>query len=186
MSLEVVIGPMFSGKSSYALSYSRRQRAIGKRVLIIKPDIDKRYSNQDYMITHDQDKVECMSWITHNSLSDFINTIDYNEKLIANYDCFVFEESQFFNGLYDICSDLLYRKKAVLVVGLDGCAQQKKFGEILDIIPLSASVTKLTALCSVCKDGTHAPYTKKMVEWGGEQVDVGGADKYIAVCLRHL
>ena len=43
MSLEIIIGPMFSGKSSYALSYVRRQRSIGKRVLIVKPDIDNRY-----------------------------------------------------------------------------------------------------------------------------------------------
>ena len=82
-------------------------------------------------------------------------------------------------------------RKNILVVGLDGCAQQKKFGEILDVIPLATSVTKLTALCSVCCDGTPAPFTKKVkLNWGGEecslQVDVGGAEKYVAVCLRHL
>lgn len=180
MSLEVVVGPMFSGKSSYALSYVRRQRAIGKQVLIIKPDIDKRYSDQDFMVTHDQDKAQCMMWNTKNPLCEF------SVLLIESYDCFVLEEAQFFLHLHHFCYELLSRKKNILVVGLDGCAQQKKFGEILDIIPLSTSITKLTALCSVCKDGTPAPYTKKLIEWGGEQVDVGGADKYIAVCLRHL
>jgi thymidine kinase len=102
-----------------------------------------------------------------------------------NYDCYVIEEAQFFNHLHHFCQELLKRKKHILVVGLDGCAQQKKFGEILDIIPLATTVVKLNALCSVCCDGTPAPYTKKLIQ-SVEQVDVGGSEKYIAVCLRHL
>jgi thymidine kinase len=179
MSLEVVIGPMFSGKSSYALSYVRRQRAIGKKVLVIKPDIDNRYTNENYLVTHDKEKVPCMMWNTDRPLCE-IKDIDY--------DCFVIEEAQFFQHLPHFCSYLLFsEKKQILVVGLDACAQQKKFGEVLDIIPMATSVTKLNALCSKCCDGTLAPYTKRIVEYYiDQQVDVGGAEKYIAVCLRHL
>lgn len=178
MSLEVVLGPMFSGKSTYALSYVRRQRAIGKRVLIIKPDIDNRYSNEPLIITHNNEKIPCMLW----DVTKPICIIS-----VTNYDCFVIEEAQFFTHLHHFCCHFLFKEnKHILVVGLDGCAQQKRFGEVLDIIPLATSVTKLSALCSDCKDGTHAYYTKKL-EWGGEQqVDVGGAEKYVAVCLRHL
>jgi thymidine kinase len=178
MSLEVVLGPMFSGKSSYALSYVRRQHAIGRRVIVIKPNIDNRYSNDPVMVTHNNDKIPCMMWHINKPLCEISDT---------NYDCFVVEEAQFFSHLQHFCSHLLLKEqKHILVVGLDGCAQQKKFGEILDIIPMATSVTKLSALCSDCKDGTPAHYTKKL-EWGGEdQVDVGGAEKYVAVCLRHL
>ena len=177
MSLEVVIGPMFSGKSSYALSYVRRQRAIGKRVLVIKPNIDNRYGNESVVITHNNEKIPCMMWDVKNPLCGISD---------INYDCFVVEEAQFFNHLQHFCSHLLGENKHILVVGLDGCAKQKKFGEILDIIPIATSVTKLTALCCQCKDGTPAPYTKKIEEYGNNQVDVGGAEKYVAVCLRHL
>jgi thymidine kinase len=181
MSLEVILGPMFSGKSSYALSYVRRQRAIGKKVLVIKPDIDNRYTNENFLVTHDKEQVPCMMWNTRKPLCEISD---------INYDCFVVEEAQFFVHLVHFCSYLLFgNKKHILVVGLDGCSQLKKFGEILDVIPFATSVTKLTALCSECCDGTPAPYTKKVVkEWGGEevQVDVGGAEKYVAVCLRHL
>lgn len=177
MSLEVVIGPMFSGKSSYALSYVRRQRAIGKRVLVIKPNIDNRYSNEPIIVTHNNETIPCMMWDIKKPLCEISD---------INYDCFVVEEAQFFNHLHHFCYHLLIVKhKHILVVGLDGCAQQNKFGEILDIIPLATSVRKLTALCCQCKDGTPAPYTKKLEE-GGTQVDVGGAEKYVAVCLRHL
>jgi thymidine kinase len=178
MSLEVVSGPMFSGKSSYALSYVRRQRAIGRTVLVIKPNIDNRYSNEAAIVTHNNEKIPCMMWDVKKALCGILD---------IKYDCFVVEEAQFFSHLQHFCSYLLLvEKKHILVVGLDGCAQQKKFGEILDVIPISTSVTKLSALCSECKDGTPAPYTKKLEEPGDVQVDVGGAEKYVAVCLRHL
>jgi thymidine kinase len=178
MSLEVVIGPMFSGKSSYALSYVRRQRAIGKTVLVIKPNIDNRYSNEAVVVTHNNEKIPCMMWNVKDPLCGISD---------INYECFVVEEAQFFSHLHHFCSHLLLNKhKHILVVGLDGCAQQKKFGEILDVIPIATSVTKLSALCSVCNDGTPAPYTTKLEEPGDIQVDVGGAEKYVAVCLRHL
>lgn len=182
MSLEVVIGPMFSGKSSYALSYVRRQRAIGKRVIVIKPDIDNRYSAENYMVTHDLDKVPCMLWKVDKPLCEIDNFT------LQEYDYFVIEEAQFFQHLKHFCHEVLFnRRKNILLVGLDGCAQQNKFGEILDIIPMATSVKKLTAMCSVCRDGTPAPYTKKVKNSNEEgQVDIGGAEKYVAVCLSHL
>ena len=60
MSLEIVVGPMFSGKSTYALSYIRRQRAIGRKVLVVKPDIDNRYSEESVLITHDKEQIPCI------------------------------------------------------------------------------------------------------------------------------
>lgn len=182
MSLEIVLGPMFSGKSSYALSYVRRQRAIGKKVLVVKPDIDNRYSDENVMVTHDNDRVECMMWKTTEPLCQ----IDH--KILDLYDCFVVEEGQFFNHLEHFCMFVMFHmKKNILIVGLDGCAKQKPFGEILTVIPLASSVTKLSALCCICRDGTLAPYTKKINNIFEEgQVDVGGADKYVAVCLEHL
>ena len=133
------------------------------------------------MVTHDGENIECMMWNTETPISKL------ELGVIVQYECFVIEEAQFFANLKNLCYSLLFfHKKNILVVGLDGCAEQKKFGEILDVIPFSTSVIKLTALCCFCKDGTLAPYTKKLGTRSEEQVDVGGAEKYVAVCLRHL
>jgi thymidine kinase len=178
MSLEIVLGPMFSGKSSYALSYVRRQRAIGKKVLVIKPNLDTRYTFNHELITHDKETIPCTVWDSKKPIclfSDF------------EYDCFVIEEAQFFNHLQHFCYHTVRElKKNLLVVGLDGDSKQEKFGEILDIIPMATSLTKLTSLCSVCRDGTPAYYTKKTETLNDNQIDVGGAEKYVAVCLNHL
>lgn len=180
MSLEVVVGPMFSGKSSYALSYIRRQRAIGKKVLVVKPNIDNRYSDEEVLVTHDHEQTPCMIWNVNDSLNPSL-------LRIRESDCIVLEESQFFQGLKTFVGYALQAyKKDILIVGLDGDAYQEPFGEILDCIPWATKVTKLCALCKYCRDGTPAPFTKKLRGNMSEQVEVGGENKYVSVCLKHL
>ena len=179
MPLEIVVGPMFSGKSTYALSYVRRQRSIGKKVLIIKPNIDKRYSDNN-LVTHDKEQIPCMIWDVSIPLP-----VTTNEML--QNDCIVIEEGQFFIGLKKFVLYLLqvYHKN-ILIVGLDGDARQQPFGEILDCIPWSSKLTKLNAYCCACRDGTLAPFTRRINTQDKEQIVVGGADLYSAVCMRHL
>jgi thymidine kinase len=181
MSLEIVIGPMFSGKSTYALSYARRYRAIGKRVLIVKPNIDSRYTDEHVMISHDHQQVPCVIWDIN---------LPFMYDYFINDDCIVIEEAQFFHGLKDLVKFLLLEhKKHILLVGLDGDASQNTFGELLSCIPLCTKLLKLDSYCSVCKDGTPASYTKRINEENInilDQVCVGGSEMYQAVCLKHL
>lgn len=179
MSLEVVIGPMFSGKSSYALSYIRRQHAIGKRVMVIKPDNDKRYTKDSVLVTHDKERTPCVVWDTSKELEITVQ--------MTTMDSIVFEESQFLKGLAGTVRHLVqFYRKNVLVVGLDGDAYQRPFGEILECIPWATTVTKLNALCCKCKNGTIAPYTRRITADNTAQIDVGGSEKYESVCLKHL
>jgi thymidine kinase len=177
MSLEIVIGPMFSGKSTYAIQYIRRQQAIGVKVLVLKPSIDTRYSQQNVIVTHDKESVPCINWDTTTPL-----VID--NRVLGNR-CIVIEEAQFFKGLRPFTEELLKLRSDILVVGLNGDCFQKPFGEILDCIPLATSVLKLSALCSVCRDGTIASYTIRTTNQD-QQVMVGGSESYISVCNRHL
>lgn len=180
MSLEIVLGPMFSGKSSYALSYIRKQKAIERNVVAVKPMIDNRYSQEEEIVTHNQDKVPCVVWDSTVAITP--------NRFMLQADCIVIEEAQFFKGLPTFCEYMMGIGKHLVLVGLDGDAHRKPFREILDCIPYANKVTKLSALCRRCKDGTEAPYTryKQDSDQNGSQVDVGGAEKYEAVCLRHL
>lgn len=177
MPLEIVCGPMFSGKSSYAIAYVRRHKAIGKRVIAVKPALDSRYSTHDEMVSHNQDRIPCVRWNTDHP---FALTCD-----MLQADVVVIEEAQFFKGLYDMLYVLLTRGKEVLMVGLDGTSDQTPFADFLQCIPLATHVTKLSALCLHCRDGTLAPYTRALVRHATE-IEVGGADKYESVCFRHL
>ena len=180
MTLEIVFGPMFSGKSTYALSYIRRKRAIGLNVLAIKPNIDTRYGTEEELVTHDKEKIPCIPWNVSNHMSTFdVSKIYENE-------CIVIEEAQFFQGLYEFVKTCMQMDRDILIVGLDGDASQKPFGEIFQCIPYANKVTKINALCFLCKDGTEAPYTIKTASKSDQQVDVGGSDKYVSVCFKHM
>jgi thymidine kinase len=180
MSLEIVLGPMFSGKTSYAISYIKRQKTIHKHILVIKPNIDNRYSLDSMIITHNKESHPCITWDVSQGF--------YPHSDLLMYDCIVIEEAQFFKNLESTVRFLLLKHhKHILLVGLDGDANQKPFGEILQCIPFSTKVIKLEAFCTVCKNGTPAQFTKKNeVDMSDEQIDIGGSDKYTAVCLKHL
>jgi thymidine kinase len=70
------------------------------------------------------------------------------------------------------------------VAGLDGDAQRKPFGKLLELIPLADSIIKLKAMCKKCNDGTEALFTSKKVH-DTTVVDIGSSDKYEALCRAH-
>ena len=168
--LEVIIGNMFSGKSTELIRRVKRHRAIGHTVLVFNSSKDTRDLN-DVVKTHDSSTIQCIKTAILDSHTE--------------HDVIVVDEAQFFTGLRDFVEQALAMGKHVIVAGLDGDFQQMKFGEILDIIPLEDEVVKLTALCMDCIDGTPGPFTKRMVH-GTEQELVGAAGMYKAVCRKHI
>ncbi len=179
MSLEIVLGPMFSGKSSYALSYARRYLAIGKDVKIVKPNIDSRYTDQPVMISHDREQIPCLVWD--------VNT-PFDPDTFINADCIIIEEAQFFHNLKRFVKFMLMEhRKHILLVGLDGDADQSPFSELLECIPLCTKLTKLYAYCSACRDNTPAFYTRRIHTTNVPvRILVGGSETYESVCLKHL
>ena len=183
MNLELIIGPMFAGKSSAILQRIRRAKVIGRNVFIVTSILDTRYDVSGASVkTHDQEGIVATG-LGVNELQDIL-------KLAAFQQCdtIIIEEAQFFNGLYDIVKRIVeVYKKNVIVVGLDGDSDRKPFGEILQLIPLADSVTKLAALCKRCSDGTEGHFTALVADKAGktEQIYVGGADKYLPMCRQH-
>ena len=181
MSLELIVGPMFAGKSSAILSRVRRARTLDWSCFIVTCAIDTRYDASGASImTHDKEGVNAVGV---KELSEVKENKDYkNSRLV------VIEEGQFFPDLLDFVKNAVdVEKKDVVVVGLDGDSERRKFGQILDLIPLCDKVTKLTSLCKRCGDGTAAIFSACVKgDKHGEQVCVGGADMYEPMCRKHF
>lgn len=169
--LNLIIGPMFSGKTSELLRITKRLESIKLKVLLLNYYEDQRYSNE-YMSTHDQNMVSC-KFISH------FDNLEYE-----NYDVICINEAQFFTKLIPFCKKVLSNNKTLYVSGLDGDYKQEKFGEILDLIPLCDNITKLHAFCNICKDGTKAHFTKRLVSNKSQKLI--GVDEYIPVCRKHI
>jgi thymidine kinase len=167
---------MFSGKTSELIRRLKRQRAIGDNILVINSAKDTR-SCEQVLKTHDGVTFNCLkTW----DLFDVLHMPDFD-----NADVVAIDEAQFFPRLRKFVECALYVNKRIIVAGLDADSSQRKFGEIVDCIPLACDVTKLSALCSRCKNGTPGPFTKRIVEDKTVEL-IGGSDKYTAVCRHHL
>jgi thymidine kinase len=154
-------------------------------VAVINHSIDKRYDNT-LLSTHDKVMIPC---IQTNKLKDIWNydarpdvvlsRLDDSVKLI-NADVILINEGQFFEDLLPAVEHMLQHNKKIYISGLDGDFERKKFGQILDLIPLCDKVTKMTSLCGLCKDGTAGIFSKRITS--EKEQTVVGSDNYIPVC----
>lgn len=178
-SLEVVCGPMYSGKSTTILSRISKANVLGWNYLIFTSSLDTRYAEDAMSIqTHDGRSIQA---IPSSDLFEIFKHPHYEKA-----DLVIIEEAQFFNNLYAVVLKMVDEdKKHVIVVGLDGDAQRKPFGEVLQCIPISDTVTRLAAYCSACRDGTLAPFTSIIIRETQNQIFVGGLESYQPMCRKH-
>jgi len=169
--LKVVIGPMWSGKSTEIINIYKYNLIAKLSTLVVNFEEDKRY-HETNLSTHDKIMIPC---IRFKKLTELLNIKD-----IDKFKCIVIDEAQFFDDLYIVVKTLLEKGKIVYVCGLDGDFQMEKFGHILDIIPLADEVIKKQALCAICQNGKRASFTKRLT---GENVQkLIGSSNYIPVC----
>ena len=171
--LEIILGGMYAGKTSRLVEIYKQCVFCNISITVINHAIDNRYDNE-LLSTHDEIKIPCIK--TENILTVW-NNIDLN---IRSSDVILINEGQFFPDLYDSVIEMLLCGKKIYVCGLDGDFERKKFGQMLDIIPLCDKVNKLTSLCSICKDGTPGIFSKRVTS--EMRQTVVGSNNYIPVC----
>lgn len=169
--LELIIGPMFSGKTSRLVDVYKQCKFCNIPVAVINHCIDDRY-HDTMLSTHDKVMIPCLK--TDNLFLVLTNSEVQDAQVV------IINEGQFFSDLHDVVLQMIGLGKKIYVGGLDGDFERKKFGQILDLIPLSDKVTKLTSLCSICKDGTPGIFSKRITT--ETEQTVVGSDNYIPVC----
>jgi thymidine kinase len=188
--LELILGPMFSGKTSRLVELYNQCIFCNIPVAVINHSIDNRY-DEELLSTHDKIKIPCIKteklfdiWTDHISLEENIEHIPrINDKFkIGTSSVILINEGQFFPDLFEFVNELLKEDKKVYVCGLDGDFERKKFGTIIDLIPLCDKVTKLTSLCSICKNGTPGIFSMRLTN--EKEQTVVGSENYIPVCRK--
>tara|TARA_B100000959_G_C14755547_1_gene531049 strand:+ start:233 stop:781 length:549 start_codon:yes stop_codon:yes gene_type:complete len=167
--IEVICGPMFSGKTEELIRRLVRAQYAKQRVAIFKPKTDNRYSD-DYIVSHNKRKIK--SIILESSKYIY----DYKEKA----DVFGIDEAQFFDDeLIKISNKLAKTGKRVVIAGLDKDYTAKSFGPIHQLMIDAEYVSKVNAICMQC--GDPASFTQR-ISSEKNLVVVGEADKYEARC----
>ena len=169
--IELICGPMFSGKTEELIRRLVRAQFAKQEVAIFKPKTDNRYSD-DYIVSHNKRKIKSIILDSSKEIYDFIDKADV----------FGIDEAQFFDtGLINVCNDLAKSGKRVVVAGLDKDYAAKAFGPIQQLIVDAEYVTKVNAICMVC--GDPASFTQR-ISTEKDLVVVGETDKYEARCRK--
>ena len=170
--LEIIVGPMFSGKTSKLAEIYKQCMFCSIPVAVINYALDTRY-HDTMLSTHDKHMIPCIQTMSLAPMWESNAQVHAADVILIN-------EGQFFEDLYPVVESMLKAGKKIYISGLDGDFQRKKFGQILDLIPLCDKVTKLTSLCSICKTGEPGIFSMRLTS--ETQQTLIGSDNYAPVC----
>ena len=173
--LEVILGPMFSGKTSRLINLYKQYTYCDIPVLVVNHSDDKRY-DQLLLSNHDNQKIKCYQC---ESIVDMM--IKYKNIIENQFTVILINEGQFFDDLY-VCVNKLVNeyRNCVYVCGLDGDFKANKFGQMLDLIPICDKVHKLHSICAKCKNGKKAIFTNRKTHESTQKII--GVDTYEPLC----
>ena len=170
--IEVVCGPMFSGKSEELIRRLRRAELERKRVQIFKPVIDNRYSTNGI--------------VSHSGLEIPSDPVADADEIVRKVNLLTevvgIDEAQFLGpGLVGVCQSLAQAGKRVVVSGLDMDYLGRPFEPMPTLLTVAEEITKLLAICIRC--GNPAVHTQRLVH-SDELIVVGAKGMYEARCRR--
>lgn len=176
--LEVITGPMFSGKSEELLRRLRRAEIAGNNVAVLKPAIDDRY-DKDHVISHAGTKMQALV------VDDKPGEI---RRHAFPYSVVGIDEGQFFT--YErFMSEVRFLaiSRIVIISGLDMTFAREPFGQMPELLAVAERIDKYSAVCHSC--GEDANYTQRLIDGApaplsGPIIQVGGLESYEARCAH--
>ena len=175
--LETIVGAMFAGKTSELLKRILWAKHQNKKIVVIKPKIDNRYSQQK-IITHNDLSHDCFPM---ESWSSVIEKFNFKKNLV---DMVFLDEIQFMNTDQTLENVEIILNSGIDVVcaGLDQDSRGKPWETSSMLLGLSDKIIKIYGFCNVCGMEATKTYRKTV---GGGRTQVGAADIYEPRCLKH-
>ena len=173
--IEVICGPMFSGKSEELLRRRKRADKAKRKSQLFKPECDKRYSESE-VATHSGKKRKC-EIVEKDREEEILKAVYSDTEVVA------LDEAQFFGDyILEVVLALSRANKRVIVAGLDMDSSGAPFGYMPELLAIAEDITKLTAVCEICGEPATHSYRKAKSK---DTVLVGSAEMYEARCRTH-
>ncbi len=170
--IEVVCGPMFSGKSEELIRRLRRAEIARQRVQIFKPGIDQRYAD-DHIVSHSELKIRSEGV---KDAAEVMSRVDVRTEVIG------IDEAQFLGmEMVDVAVRLADMGKRIIIAGLDTDYLGRPFHPMPELLAVADDITKALAICMQC--GNPAKHTQRLVA-SEELIVVGATGMYEARCRR--
>lgn len=177
--IEVIVGPMYSGKSEELIRRLKRAEIARQKVLVFKPALDDRYCVEN-VVSHSG--VRFKAHRIHKA-SDILTYMEEDTQVIG------IDEVQFFEEeVVEIARKLADQGLRVIAAGLDMDFRGEPFGPTPKLMAIAEFVDKLTAICMICGDPAHR--TQRLINGNPASYDdptilVGAAERYEARCRLH-
>lgn len=173
--LEVICGPMFTGKSTELIRRLRAAQEAGKRVFAVKSSLDDRY-HPTAIATHDGKTLDAR---TIEGPGDLLEIEGVGAGAALGLD-----EAHFYDkGLHEAVMELVNRGTRVIIAGMDRTSMNQPFGEMARLMVEADEVVKLAGECAVC--GRPAVHTIRLFD-SKENIVIGGEGMFENRCRVHL
>jgi thymidine kinase len=172
--LELILGPMFSGKTSTLKKIYDQCMYCNIPVMVINYEEDNRYCDASFMSTHDKIMIPCVKGLS------ILKILETNKEKVNESEVILINEGQFFKDIDTVIHLVEDLHKRVYICGLDGDFKKNKIGSLLDLIPHCDNVYKLKSLCSECRDGKSGLFSYRITD-ETDQVVIG-VENYKPVC----
>jgi thymidine kinase len=170
--IEVVCGPMFSGKSEELIRRLRRAEIARQRVQIFKPRIDERYST-NHIVSHSDLKIRSEAV---KDADELMARVELRTEIIG------IDEAQFLGEeIIPAVEKLADMAKRIIIAGLDTDYLGRPFHPMPELLAIADEITKTLAICMQC--GNPAKHTQRLVA-SEDLIVVGAAGMYEARCRR--
>ncbi|MCB2297713.1 thymidine kinase [Clostridium tagluense] len=176
--VEVIIGPMYSGKSEELIRRIRRTKIAKQKLQVFKPEIDNRYSKVD-VVSHCGEKEDA---VPVKDSEELLALLHEDTQVVA------IDEIQFFDkGIIDVITTLADNNKRVICAGLDMDFRGEPFGPIPVLLAVAEFVDKIQAICVLC--GNPATRTQRLIngkpaKYEDPIVLIGATESYEARCRK--
>lgn len=176
--LEVICGPMFSGKSEELIRRLRRATIARQRVICFKHSLDIDRYNIEHIISHNGTSIAAHSIDQENTIFEIVE--------LTQAEVIGIDETQFFSShIVSVICALVDQGKRVIVAGLERDFRNMPFGPMPTLLAVADKVTKLTAICTCC--GADAALSQRLVNNEPAKYDdpiimVGAQEVYQARC----
>ena len=172
--LELILGPMFSGKTSTLKKIYDQCMYCNIPVMVINYEADNRYCDASFMSTHDKIMIPCVKGVS------ILEILEQNKEKVNESEVILINEGQFFKDIDTVIHLVEELHKRVYICGLDGDFKKNKIGSLLDLIPHCDNVYKLKSLCSECRNGKSGLFSYRITD-ETDQVVIG-VENYKPVC----
>ena len=169
--IKLILGPMFSGKSTRLVETVRKYTYKNKKTVLVNFIDDKRYSENSQIVTHDLNKYDSLSCQMLGEIYD----------VIKNYDVIGIDEGQFYSDVVNISEKLAYNGKIVIIAALSGNFKMEPFETVSKLISKADKIKLMKAYCFYCQK--TAGFSLRTV-CSDKEILIGAGEAYRPVCKK--